>query len=70
MKDSGKIQAKFENIHLDVLLNVETQIGENNEKAPELEIIDIGFSFDQSKSDIKITGGVVGWIVNALDSVF
>ena len=70
VKDSGKIQAKFENIHLDVLLNVETQIGENNEKAPELEIIDIGFSFDQSKSDIKITGGVVGWIVNALESVF
>jgi hypothetical protein len=70
IKDTGKIQANFENIHLDVLLNVETQKGQYDEKAPELEIIDIGFSFDQSKSDIKITGGFVGWMANALESVF
>jgi len=70
IKDSGKIKGSFENIHLDVLLNVETQDAQYNEKAPELEIIDIGFSFDQAKSDIKITGGFVGWMANALESVF
>ena len=36
IKDTGKIQGKFENVHLDILLNVDTQEGQYNEEAPNL----------------------------------
>lgn len=66
----GHIHAQIKDLSLTIELTPDSQVvGPDNRLAFAIGVKDAAFNFDNAKSNIKVSGGMLPWIENIVESL-
>ena len=71
LKSHGKISADFVNLGFTMDVQLSTIINQEEELGAIVYVSNTDFGFDESKSNIKVTGnGLAAWTIKLVEDVF